>query len=182
MKMTLLAIIVLASAVYAQTQEANKAPPLTVDELNQREVIGRLGLPLGTAAEIQAEIVAGSTTRRKAYASKYLLKVTHVNQKKLENPPLLTFTVPGFVDVNLANHHLALYELKTGKRRGMNSAQIEKLEQGYVGRTVKLLVYEEGRFYGIPRNLPDDVGGWAGPGFHFSTSLQVLADRENVKE
>ena len=60
----------------------------------------------------------------------------------------------------------------------MNSSQIAELEKGYDGKTVRLVVYEIGSFGGIPAKLPDDVPIWADSGYHFSTSLTVVAERD----
>lgn len=174
---SLTAVVMLAFSSVAFSQEA-PTRPIKIGELNRRPVVGKLGLPLGTATEIEAQIISGRELRRKAYRSSYLLKVTHVGGKELDNRPLLTFSVPAFVSVRLANHTFGLHELKTGKKAGtLNSTQIEKLEKGYVGKTVRLLVYEVGRFHGIPSNLPNDFPVWQDSGFHFSTSLTVLAER-----
>ena len=50
-------------------------------------VIGALGIPLGTVAEIRASIVAGSETRMMQYQSRYLLRVSEVNGRPLEPAP-----------------------------------------------------------------------------------------------
>lgn len=140
----------------------------------------------GTATEIRAEILAGRVVNQelntKGYDGLYLLKVTHVGAKKLAEPPVLEFSVPGHTGVKLANDIFELYELKTGKQTGgLTDEQIEVLEKEYVGKKVRLVTYEVGEYSGIPRELPEGIGVWAGRGFHFSTSLIVLADRD-IKE
>jgi len=183
MKVAAAAVSIIAVTLFAHSQETAKAPPLTVDELMQRPVIGELGLPLGTATEIQAGIVSGDSLNEKGFELLYLLNVTHVGGKKLDRPRMLEFSVPGFTGVKLANHTFGLYELKHGKKAGsLDSAQIKTLEQGYVGKTVRLVVYEVGDFSGVPHELPKDVPVWAGRTFHFSTSLVVLADRGKAQQ
>lgn len=175
------AMLAFAFTIVAHSQETTKEKerPIHVAELNERPVIGRLGLPLGTVTEIQAQIISGAALRRKRDSSSYLLKVTHVAGDKLENAPILRFSVPTF-RVKLANSNFDLYELKHGKKaRSLDSAQIEKLEKGYVGKTVRLVVYEVGGFYGMPENLPKDIPGWQDVGFGFSTSLVALAERKS---
>ena len=175
----LAAVAILVSGMVAYSQDATEERPINTDELNKRPVVGELGLPLGTATEIHAEIISGRELRQKGYNSLYLLKVTRVAGKKMNNAPRLKFSIPSFVRVNLARHNFDLYELKTGEKTGsLSSKQIEKLEEGYIGKTVRLVVYEVGSFSGIPRNLPKDVPIWADFGFHFSTSLVVLAERD----
>jgi hypothetical protein len=141
-------------------------------------VIGKLGVPLGTVVEIRATVVAGSETRMKQYQSAYLLRVSEVGRRPLPQPQLMEFSVPGFVNANLANDDFDLYELKNGEKTGrLDSAQIEELQKGYVGKAVRLAVYETGGYSGIPANLPSDVPVWQDRGFGFSTSLVVLAER-----
>lgn len=187
MKVSAVAVSIVAITLLAHSQEATKAPPLTVGDLHQRDVIGQLGLPLGTATEIEAEIVAGRNLDPKLYAKGYdtnfLLKVTLVGSKKLAEPRILEFAVPSHVGVQLANDIFELHELKTGQKKvgGLNDKQTEELEKGYAGKVVRLVVYEVGGYSGIPRDLPNDIGVWAGRGFHFSTSLIVLANRD-IKE
>ena len=169
--------VTLASSSYAQEQPTEA--PITLEELNRRNVVGNLGLPLGTAVEIDAEVVSGSSLRRKGFDSLYLLKVTHVDGKDLNTHPLMQFSAPGFASVELANHTFALYEMKHGaKAKSLDSSQIAELEKGYVGKKVRLVVYEVGSFRGIPNQLPKDVPVWADFGFHFSTSLTVLNERD----
>lgn len=178
-----LAIVMLASVSPVLAQDKPAKRPITLEELNQRTVIGKLGLPLGTAAEIDAEVISGCDLRLKGYESLYLLKVTHVNGKKLDAPPLLRFSVPGFAAVELADTTFSLYEMKNGtKAHSLTSSQIAAIEKGYVGKSLRLLVYETGGFWGVPRQLPDDVSVWADASFHFSTSLIVLAQRHKRSE
>jgi len=170
------------SAAQEQAQPASEdradAEPLTIADLNERQVIGQLGVPLGTAVEINATVVAGDELRRKQYQSAYLLRVTEVDGRALELPPVMTFFVPGFSSVKLARNDFELHKMKTGaKARTFTREQIEALQQGYVGQQMGLVVYEIGRFAGIPKQLPNDVMPWADVGFGFSTSLYVLGER-----
>ena len=164
--------------MYAEDPPAKKAP-LSIAELNERPVIGELGIPLGTCGEIQATIIAGRDLRLKQYVSAYLLSVTHVAGKKLATPVNLRFgSAPGAM-VDLASDAFELHELKTGKKTGMLTGEkIQELEKGYVGKTVKLTVYEVGGFRGTPRNFPKGELGGADVGFGFSTSLVILRERK----
>jgi len=170
-------LVIAAGSAYGQDKPIES--PITLEELNRRNVVGKLGLPLGTAVEIEAEVVSGQSLRMKGYDSLYLLKVTHVDGMELGKPPLMRFFVPGFASVKLANHTLALYELTHGtKAKSLDSSQVAELEIGYVGKAVRLVVYEAGNFSGIPSGLPEDVPVWADFAFHFSTSLTLLNERE----
>jgi hypothetical protein len=174
-------VLFIAFGTATIAQEATKRR-ITLDELNTRQVVGALGKPLGTVVEIEAKVIAGSELRMKAYDGEYLLKVSHVDGKKLEEPVVLRFAT-GFSVVKLANDHFSLYELKHYKKaKSLTSSQIDELEKDYVGKSVRLAVYEVGSFFGIPKGLPKDVITWAEPGFHFETSLVILADREKTAD
>jgi hypothetical protein len=134
-------------------------------------------MPLGTVAEVRATVISGSELHDKGHQGSYLLRVTEVGGRAIERPANLEFTVPSFVNVKLARGVFELYELKTGKKAGqLNSNRIAEIETGYVGKQLRLIVYETGGYSGIPRNLPPDVT-WQDHGFSFSTSLVVLAER-----
>ena len=179
----ILVCLALAIANSACGQDKPIESPITLEELFRRKVVGQLGLPLGTVAEIEAEVVSGSSLRRKAYDGLYLLKVTHVDGKELSSPPLVRFSSPEFASVELANDTFALYEMTHGKEaNSLDSAQIAELEQGYVGKKARLVVYEVGSFRGIPGQLPEDVPVWADSGFHFATSLTVLKERDKASK
>lgn len=151
--------------------------PITMEELYRRNVVGQLGIILGTSTEIDAEIVSGRSLKVKAFDDVYLLKVTHVSGKKVSQSPLMQFSVFGPVASQLASQTTELYELKYGtKKESLNAEQIEELERGYLGKKVKLTVYETGGFGGVPNRLPQEVPVPAGVGFHFSTSLIVLEE------
>jgi hypothetical protein len=173
-----LSFIILGRTLSADDPSAKQAP-LRASELNERPVIGELGIPLGTCADIQAKVIAGRDLRLKQYDRAYLLSVTHVGNKLLATPVTLRFiTAPG-VSVKLASDGFELHELKTGKKTGtLTDTKIRELEEGYVGKTMKLTVYEVGGFSGIPRKMPEGRIWWADSGFHFSTSLVVISEQK----
>ena len=73
--------------VYPARSEAARA-------LTKQPVVGVLGLPLGTVAEIQANIVAGRETGLKQYQATYLLRVAEVDGGALTPPALMEFRIP----------------------------------------------------------------------------------------
>lgn len=171
-------VAALVFSVQAVAQQPPAEKPITIAELNRRQVVGDLGVPLGSAVEIRATVFAGSELNRKGYDSMYLLRVTHVDGKELEQPQLMEFSVPGFVRTDVVNDPFDLYKMKMGqKASSLSSEQIAELEKGYVGKTVNLSVYEVGYFSGLPRNMPRGARVWQDRAFHFSTSLTVLVDR-----
>jgi len=172
------ALVFLAAGCATDRKDAASATRPSASSLAEHPIVGTLGVPLGTVVEIRAVIVAGSETRMKEYQSSYLLRVSKVDGQPLSLPPLMKFSVPGFVSVKLVNDDFDLYELKNGKKTGsLDSSQIEKLQKGYIGKQVRLAVYETGGYSGIPANLPSDVPIWQDHGFGFYTSLVILAER-----
>lgn len=172
-------VALLAFASRSSGQDKPTEAPITLEELTRRHVVGKLGLPLGTVVEIEVEVVSGRSLRRKGYDSLYLLKVTHVDGKEMTTPPLMQFTSPGFASTKLANNTFALYELKHGtKARNLDPAQIAEIEKGYLGKKVRLVVYEVGSFHGVPDQIPKGIPVGADFGFHFSTSLLLLSQRD----
>ena len=132
--------------------------PLNWSELNERPVIGMLGVPLGTVAEIQATVVDDKTS--KADQNVLFLRVTQVNGQDLKGSPTFMFNVRPWAKVAQVPKDLPT----------------ENPEE-YLDKSVRLSVYETGSFSGIPDKLPKDVGGWSGYAFHVSSYLTVLADR-----
>lgn len=150
----------------------------TLASLREHPVVGLLGLPLGTVAEVQATIIAGSELRMKAYDGIYLLRVTQVAGRQLDTPVNIEFTVRPFGDAKLPREASALYEMKTGnKATQLDSKEISELEKAYVGTQKRLLAFETGGYSGIPRDLPRNIFSWQDHSFAFLTSLIVLEER-----
>jgi hypothetical protein len=161
-----------------QQQNHATGTDIHVRDLWERPVIGELGLPLGTAAEIRATIVTDETNS-KGGEGRYFLRVTEVNGHILSKPKRFDFSVPSFPAVPLADNRLDLYAWKHGEASpGLTNNEFKKIDEGYVGRVVRLGVYETGEFSGIPNPLPTGVGGWQDHSFGFSTSLVVLVERQ----
>ncbi|HPF38830.1 MAG TPA: hypothetical protein P5081_18500 [Phycisphaerae bacterium] len=165
----------------SQTSDPADLEPPSIASLTANPVIGSLGLPLGTVAEIRATIVDGDDLRMKAYQGAYLLRVTNVDGRPLEPSRVKEFSVPPFIGVKLANDDFRLHKIKTGaEAKSLDANQVEDLKKGYVGKEVRLAVYETGAYSGMPRNLSDDVPVWQSTDFVFSTWLVILADRSSA--
>lgn len=154
-------------------------PRINADELEKKDVVGSLGIPLGVCAEIKAEIVSGESGKTRTDGM-YLLKVTHVDGKALAAPATCEFVV-GFLAgsrVKLANDVFEMAELQSGKpATSLSDRRIKELEKGYVGRKVKLYAYETGSFQGIPdRNPLSNM--YQGHGFMFIRQLVVIDQRD----
>lgn len=176
----LLLIFGALTCLSAQPQESNsKRSAITLEQLKECDVIGRLGVPLGMVVEIQAVVVAGRELRWKQFDGRYLIKIESVNGRQLDEPEITPFSARSFAHVKLANDSFELYKMKTGKKAtSLDSEEITELEKGYVGQRKKLVVYETGGFHGIPKNLPKDVPVWQDVGFGFSTDIVVLSERQ----
>lgn len=152
---------------------------ISAESLNTIPVIGKLGVPLGQVAKINAIIVDGDSLRTKGDAGSYLLKITEVNGIKLNPEPIVDFSLAPGVDVKLANNDFTLHKLKTGEKAGsLTGEQIANLKKDYVGKSLLLQVYEIGGFIGIPDKMPKEVEIWQDYGFHFRTYLMVLREIE----
>lgn len=173
-----LLVVCLLIGTLGHTQEkAAVKKTIPVSELVAMDVIGYLGVPLGEVVEVQAIILSGEK-RRKSLVGRYLLQIESVNGTALDEPALMTFIIWPLSHVKLANDHWSLHKLKTGRKaKSLDSEQIKELEKDYVGKRVKLSVYESGSFEGTPDRMPEDVITGADVGFGFSTHLIVLKQR-----
>jgi len=163
-------------ATWADAEDVKKE--ISWNDLNGRvKVIGKLGCQLGNVVEIEGIIVAGSELKRKDLQSEYLIRVDKVDGKLLSSAPTMRFHVRSFHGVSLASDAFSLYKLKKGKKAGqLSDNDIRELEKGYVGKQVRLLVWEQGCFGGIPSNMPPGAIYWQDHGFSFQTQLLILKD------
>ncbi|MGH8018663.1 MAG: hypothetical protein ACREIA_10275 [Opitutaceae bacterium] len=160
-------------------------------------VIGELGLPLGTVAEIEATVVDGGPSGMWVVLPKttpemhiFALSVERVNGRALSEPKILEFQVlPAAASfpygVTLAPKRMQLSELLQSRieEGAMTEAEAEAFRHTYMGSRHRLVVSEAGIFHGRPADLPDDAPIWAVPRFHFTTRLVVLAKRDlNLRE
>ena len=182
MKIKIFPPIILSAVIFGPICHAdiNKVQGVSVKSLQTTDVIGKIGVPLGQVAQITAVIVDGDTFKTKGDSGRFLLKITQVNSKPLGKPVVMNFGSMPFHDVNLANNDFKLYELKHGQKpKSLDTEQVTELKKGYVGRIVKLMVYETGEFTGIPKNLPEDVLIWQDTSFGFSSYLYVIKMLDN---
>lgn len=176
-----IAALALVAAPLPAEDKPSKTP-ISAKEINTRyEVIGQLGLPLGTVCEVEATIINGDDLRTKAQAGRYLLRIETVRGISLEEKPIMEFSgAPGSSPPPASAFEL--YEEKHGeKAKSLTSVQIAELNKGYVGSRRKLMVYETGGFRGSPK-LPSGYGGWADVAFAFRTEVAVLEDVSRVEK
>ena len=178
-----MALAVLVMALFQDAGQKDPKPPITLSEISERGVVGKLGVPLGTSVAIQAEIVDGGALRRKSTVSSYLLHVTHVDGKKLERPLNMNFYVfPltfDFRKLPLASSHSRFDKvLDDVNERALTREERMAKKRDYIGSVVNLAAYETGGYTGIPLTLPEGVIAWPDTGFHFAPQLIVLKSLE----
>ena len=176
MRLYLVGVLILIAVTETPPQEKpEKRSQLTTQDILRSEVIGDLGVPLGTCVRVKATIEAPRGV--KANSLRYFLNITHVDGHELKKSVVRKFYLhfQHTENVKLAIEPFGLYELLTGEKTGsLDSEEIAKLEKGYVGEEVELLIYESGRFDGIPKRLPEEIGIWQGTAFSFKTDVFVL--------
>jgi hypothetical protein len=110
----------------------------------------------------------------KAYQGTYLLKINYVNDKKINDTLLLTFTDE---TETLANDDFSLYKLTYGKKaKSLTNTQIEKMKKNYVGKKLTVMAYETGHFTGIPKAYFKYRPIRADRDFHFEHYLAVVSN------
>jgi hypothetical protein len=170
----------------------------TVDDINSGKVliVGQLGMPLGTAVEIEAVVrEAYYATAPYKRISHYELEVETVNGNALSTRPRLRFENPSYSTVRLATNPALLRELarkmtskdalETAERGGLEiagndpitPAEAEEFVQTYVGSRDKILVYELATIDGRPTQVPANAGGSTPliEPFECRTKLYVIA-------
>jgi hypothetical protein len=162
---TVLALVFTGCAAAPRTR-------IPVSDFNERyEIIGRLGLPLGTVTPVIAEVVRGYDLREKQYQGHYLLAIHHVGAQALPGRLVMDFEDRTY---EVPRDQFARYEQLHGeKAHQLERNDIPALDAGYVGRNVNLIVYETGSFRGIPPNLPDDWV-WQDTDRYLETRLIIL--------
>ena len=83
-----LLVVALLIVVCVSLLSQSKEPPaaVSVKQFGAKNVIGRLGRPLGTVVRITGTCIDGDRTRRRADLGKTLLVVRTVNGTKLDDP------------------------------------------------------------------------------------------------
>lgn len=164
-----LCVLLAGSPLHSAEPAKDNRKSISVDELNNLKIIGKLGIPLGLAVAMEATVVAGEG---KSESGRYFLKVTSVAGKILKEPVTMRFRSANPGDPFPADG-FELYKQKTGKTTGALSGDVQKsLEKDYVGSEVKFLGLESGFFSGTPEGLPDP-GAWQGHNFQFVSELVV---------
>jgi hypothetical protein len=144
-------------------------------------VIGALGMPLGTFAMVEAELVAGPRVDPREYFDRtYFLRVIRVRGIPLEHCPVLRYDTIGALGWNPTSPPESLSALQQQLRNEATSAaRRAELMTQFDGKVFKLLVYETGSFEGGPREEPPEgVFFPSEMNFSFITSLKVISERD----
>ena len=76
------------------------AAPIKVSDLNDRPVIGELGLPLGKIVTIEGRVADGAFTHKKADAGETLLRIQKVDGRPLKPEVIFPFAPSSTVAIN----------------------------------------------------------------------------------
>ena len=166
------------------TEPENDAPkPLTIAELNERTVVGQLGVPIGDDFEVEATIVDGSLAAMKALQGQFLLRVDRVNGRQLPAPVNVEFRVVDARQAGIAGDTGGLYELKMGKPyRGLSDGIEARLKRGYVGARYRVTLSERGFFAGSREQSNEGHVASATTSFrHFHTQM-TASHAERIAE
>jgi hypothetical protein len=168
-------ILLTNSPLYSAEAGNDDRKSISVDALNDLKIIGKLGIPLGKAVEMEATIISGSDTGLKQHDGDYLLKLQSVGGKSLTAPVVMSFRGQHESSAPFPRNAFELHQQNFPKKAGIISDELLKqLEKNFVGIQVKFLGYESGRFGGVPNGLPKAYPVWADTGFGFQSELVVL--------
>lgn len=138
-------LLTMAASTYGEESIQIEASAISSGKV---QIVGRLGLPLGTVCRIEGHYYDGTQLRMKAYDSVMLMQVMRVNDSKLEKPVLLRFN-----------------PLQKGM---ISSPEATKPFNGFA--------YETGQFVGIPAKSWQHVPAMTTTAHFFETSLVLLKE------
>lgn len=168
--LAVVAAIVASSYLIADEKKPERLEPIAAASLNQRDVIGKIGVPLGHGATIEATVVSGSSLNRKGYDDLFLLQVDVVNGRKIDPALMMEFQVDHGANTTLVSTVDELRNRSSQKDSVLTQDEYANVVRSYVGSRVKLFAYESGEYRGLPSEF---VFGRATRGFGFSTFLVV---------
>ena len=144
---------------------------ISVNDLSELKIIGKLGIPLGKLVEMRATIIEGEG---KMDSTRYFLKVTSIAGNPLKEPVVIRFC--SFPRSPFPTNCFELYEQKKKQKAGNITQEVRKaLEKDYIGTEVQFLGFESGAFMGLPEGVPHP-GTWQSPDFHFISELMIFSE------
>lgn len=164
-----------SSSLHSAASEGSGGKSIPVGVLNEIKVVGMTGLALGQVAELEATIISGDETGKKADQGKYLFKLVSIAGKPLAEPLIMPFRGEAGLAGVFPRDAFELHKQTLAKEADTIPADLlMKLEKDYVGTKVRFLGYESGRFDGIPNGLPKDHPVRQGKEFGFKSELIVV--------
>ena len=166
-------VVILLIAVFKVSAQTKQATVSAHDSM-ANTISPMLGIPFGTIAKLEAEVVDGDGLRIKAFEGVYLLKINTVNGRVMHDTLVLPFTDE---TGSLASDNFELYQYVTGKTAtSLPGADIEKMKKNYIGKKLVLMAYETGKFTGLPKDYSKYRPIKADRTFHFEHYLVVVAN------
>jgi hypothetical protein len=169
--------IVLATIAAASGAEGARMNVPASDVGARVQVIGAMGLPLGTVREVVIEVEDGAATKSKDDASFYLAKILRIDGKDIKDPVVLQFRSRATA---LQSSYEARRQQLGGEGRHLTS-EIRDLNADYVGARFIITAYETGEFAGMPPGVPSALA-WQDSKFRFRTYLVIITARRAKKE
>jgi len=151
---SLIALLSFAAAKGKDNPEKRRSPrktKITVAEIHQAEVIGRLGVPLGQVVTIEGIVADEDYIRTKANSGHRLLRVLKLDGRRLKEEVVFRFPKLSPLDE-------------------------ERVKEPKVGARFAYICYENGGFSGIPGAAFKHIGTVQTAPYGFSTWLEILKD------
>lgn len=142
-------------------------------------ILGELGLPLGTPAEVEGMLLPPKKTPYVTVPVEILLAVDTIDGRKLDSPREFRFRVENSNESRLQNTELELRSVFNFlvAEHELSGEEADKLFAEYTKVRRKLLVYESAHFIGRPRDLPSTMPRTSAPPFGFETFLVVVTPK-----
>ncbi|MCQ4141792.1 hypothetical protein [Chryseobacterium sp. EO14] len=138
-------------------------------------IVPALNVPFGTIVPMEVKIIDGDSYHIKATEGSYLLEISSINNKTLNEKITLNFQDESG---KLASDNFEFYEILYNKKAEIITEDtIKIIKNNFVGKTYKINTYESGSFVGIP----DDYNKYSisqGTKFHFQSYLIILKAEE----
>lgn len=168
------------------------ASPVEADSIRTGavQIIGDLGLPLGTPTKVDATIVSlEAPYGAGGQFHVYRLRIHTINGVAVAKPKIFEFWAEDEQKSLLASTpgdlETLLSDLVAGRsivRRRVTEQETAQLRDSYTKITRQLVVYECAKFVGRPENLPDAKPASNVPSFRFSTFLVVVQPERSFVE
>jgi hypothetical protein len=141
-------LLVGSSLVMGHGDEGESAAkPVSLQEIHQRGVEGRLGVKLGTIVTIKGSVVPNTSRSKADVSERFFLSIEQIDGESLDKPIQFPF------------------------RSKFDSKPLPK-----IGDEFSYVAYETGRFEGTPDGEFDYVQAYADIGFGFGTELLLIAE------